>query len=236
VAGTITGSALLIGAGGCSSSSSSDPPSKKTIDPRNFTARVDNPYFPLEPGTTWRYRGVKDGKRLLNVVTVTQRVKKIIGVPTVVLRDRAFLAGKLAEDTTDWYTQDRNGTVWYFGEATKELDRKGNVTSTEGSWQAGMNRARPGIFMPAHPRVGDSFSQEHLKGHAEDHFRVMSLSAPVRVPFGNFTNAIRTKEWTPLEPGVIDAKFYVRGIGEVKEAAVKGPRELGVLVSMKKAR
>src|SRR5207248_3416509 len=137
--------------------------------------------------------------------------------PCVVVQDRLFLAGRLEERTTDWYTQDRQGNVWYFGESTAELDRRGRVTSTEGSWQAGRSGAVPGIYMPANPHVRQSGRQEFYKGHAEDHFRVLDLHASVRVPYVSSRAALLTEEWTPLEPGVLDHKLYVRGIGNVLE-------------------
>jgi hypothetical protein len=203
---------------------------------QRFSAHVDNPWFPLEPGTTWRYRGVKDGKHAIDVVGVPGTVRVIHGVPCIAVKDRLYLDGRLEERTTDWYSQDRHGTVWYFGEATAELDRHGRVTSREGSWLAGRHGAKPGIIMPAHPRVGQSARQEFLRGHAEDHFRVLSLHASVRVPFARFRRtALKTKEWTPLEPAVIDHKFYVRGIGMVAEVTAKGPREENRLVSFSDA-
>ncbi len=205
------------------------------IDPANFAGRVDNPWFPLRPGTTYVYRGVKDGKPSRDVLRVTGRTKVIEGVKCAVVRDDLYLAGALAERTTDWYAQDRQGNVWYFGETTAELDRRGRVTSTEGSWQAGVDGARPGIVMPARPRVGQSFRQEYYKGHAEDHFRIVSLSASVKTPYVSSSRALLTKEWTPLEPGAIDRKYYVRGIGTVKEEAVRGAKEWAVLVSVSRA-
>ena len=200
----------------------------------DFTAQVTNPYFPLKPGMRWEYRGVKDRRPLRDVVTVTSRIERIGGVPCAVVQDRAYLDGRLRESTLDWYSQDANGAVWYFGEATKELDRAGRVTSTEGSWRAGVDGARQGVFMPAHPRVGQTFAQEHYAGHAEDHFKVLGRRATVAVPFRTFkSSALLTQEWTPLEPGVRDHKWYVRGIGEVKEETVKGGDERAELVSFR---
>jgi len=117
-----------------------------------------------------------------------------------VVDDRVYSKGKLEERTHDYYTQDAGGNVWYFGEDTAELDAHGKVTSTEGTWRTGRNGARPGLFMPAHPRVGERHRQEYLRGHAEDQFQVVSLSDRVRVSYGSFTGALRTREWTPLEP------------------------------------
>jgi hypothetical protein len=208
-------------------------PTQAALSPTGFSPNVDNPWYPLRPGTVLRYSGVKDGKRTTNVVTVTHRTKLVAGVTCVVVNDRLYAAGKLAEDTVDWFAQDRAGTVWYFGEQTREVDRRGRTVSTEGSWEAGVKGARQGVIMPAHPQVGDAFAQEHFPGHAEDHFKVVSLHTSVTVPYGRFRRrAMLTREWTPLEPGVIDHKYYVRGIGEVEEATARGPREFGRLVSI----
>ena len=201
-------------------------------NPRDFVARVDNPWFPLLPETTFVYRGVKDGKTARDVVTVTHATRTIQGVRSTAVADRLYLAGRLEERTTDWYAQDRRGNVWYFGEATGELDRAGHVTSTEGSWLAGHNGAKAGIYMTARPTVGQSRLQEYYKGHAEDHFAVVSLRARVSVPYTTSNRALLTKEWTPLEPGALDHKYYVRGIGNVKEVTVKGPLERSELVSV----
>jgi len=201
---------------------------------KGFVDRVDNPWFPLRPGMTFVYRGVRDGEPSREVLTVTPLTKLIAGVRCTVLHDRLYLSGRLHERTTDWYAQDARGNVWYYGENTAELDKKGRVTSTEGSWQAGVDGANAGIYMPAHPKVGQTFAQEFYKGHAEDHFRVLSLAVPVNVPYTTSKRALLTEEWTPIEPGVIDHKLYVRGIGTVKEDTVKGGRELAVLVSVRR--
>jgi hypothetical protein len=204
--------------------------------PSDFRARVDNPWFPLRPGTTYVYRGVKDGQPSRDVLTVTHEKKTIAGAPCVVVQDRLYLRGRLRERTTDFYTQDGRGNVWYFGEDTAELDGHGRVTSTEGSWRAGRDGARPGIFMFAQPKVGRSARQEFYDGHAEDHFQVVSLHASVSVPYTSSTHALLTKEWTPLERGVVDHKLYVRGIGTVLEQTVEGGDERNVLVSVRRGR
>jgi hypothetical protein len=202
--------------------------------PLQFSATVDNPWFPLTPGTVYVYRGVKDGKPSRDVVTVTHRIVLIQGVPCISVEDLLYLGGHLEERTTDWYSQDRQGNVWYFGEDTAELDEHGKVVNTEGTWRAGRNGAKPGIYLPGHPTVGQTGRQEYLKGHAEDHFEVVSLSATVKSPFVSSRKAMLTKEWTPLEPGVLDHKYYVRGIGTVLEQTVKGGDERNELVSVRR--
>jgi hypothetical protein len=199
-----------------------------------FVARVDNAWFPLTPGTTFVYTGVEDGEATRDVVTVTHRTKQIQGARATVVDDRVYHEGVLAERTSDWYAQDTKGNVWYLGEATAELDRKGHVTSTEGSWQAGVDGAKGGIFMPAHPQIGQSFRQEHYPGHAEDWFRVLSVSAPVRVPYTGSRRGLLTKEWTRLEPGVVGHKYYVRGVGLVEERSAGNGKERTQLVTVRR--
>jgi hypothetical protein len=195
------------------------------IDPRSFTAHVTNPWFPLVVGRTMVYAGVKDGKRALNVVVVTKHVKRIHGVLTRVIEDRLYLNDVLEERTRDYYSQDRCGNVWYFGEDTATVDVRGKVTSTDGSFHAGVRGARPGLFMQARPQVGRWFRQEWYAGQAEDRFKVLHQGTSVTVPFGTFRNAMRTEERTALERDVVDNKYYVRGVGEVYEGAVRGPQE-----------
>ena len=189
----------------------------------SFVRDVTNPWFPLEPGTVFTYTGEKDGGHGRDVVTVTHATKAIRGVRCTAVSDRLYVRGHLAERTTDWYAQDTRGNVWYFGEDTAELDRAGKVTSREGTWQAGVHGAQAGIFMPAQPRVGRSFRQEYLKGHADDHFAVIKLAG----------RSLVTKEWTPLEPGTLDHKVYRRGTGLVKEETVRGGNERWTLADVR---
>jgi hypothetical protein len=219
----VAGAPAVSGAGAVRDPVTYGPPA---IKPANFVRNVDNPWFPLKPGTTLTYAGVKDGKQARNVFQVTHKTEKIKGVRATVIRDRLYLDGKLGEDTTDWYAQDKRGDVVYLGESTRALDANGQLTDTEGSWKTGVNGARPGIFMPAHPKVGQTFRQEFSKGHAEDHFSVLSKSK----------RKLKTKEWTPLEPSVISNKYYVRGIGTVREVDVKGSDEHLELVSVHRGR
>jgi hypothetical protein len=200
-----------------------------------YSARVANPWYPLLPGSTWVYRGVKDGEPSREVMRVTHRTRTIAGAPCVVISDLLYLSGRLEERTTDYYSQDSNGNVWYFGESTAELDKKGSVKNTTGSWLAGVHGAKPGIFMFTDPRPRHSARQEYYKGQAEDHFQVLRLGTSVKVPLITTRHALLTKEWTPLEPGVIDHKYYVRGIGTVLERTAKGPLERNELVSFRRS-
>jgi hypothetical protein len=183
---------------------------------------VTNSWFPLARGSVYVYDGQKDGRVARDVMTVTRRIKTITGIRAAVINDRLFLSGQLAERTTDWYAQDKRGTVWYLGEKTAELNARGNVTSTEGSFLNGREGARGGIFMPAHPAVGQSFQQEAFKDQAEDRFRILNMAASVATPAVSSSSAMLTEEKTPLEPGVVDQKYYVQGIGTVSEQQVAG--------------
>lgn len=219
---------LLIGA--TLASAAGAAPATRT----GFGPRVTNPWFPLRAGSVYRYVGVKDGEPTHEVMTVTHLTRVIDGARCVAVWDLLFVRGRLEERTTDYYTQDARGNVWYFGEQTAELDARGRVKDTSGSWMAGVRGGRPGIIMFAHPRPGLSARQEYLKGEADDHFAVLSMREAVSVPYGSFRGAMLTKEWTPLEPGVLDHKYYVRGIGTVLENTVKGGVERNELVSFRR--
>ena len=205
-----------------------------TLSPSDFVSQVDNPFFPLQPGSVYHYKGFEGHTRTVDVVRVTHRTKRILGVEATVVHDVVSKNGRPEEKTNDFYAQDRHRNVWYFGEATRTLDRHGHTLSTEGSFQAGVHGARPGVLIPGHPKVGQTARQELLRGHAEDQFKVLDLNADVSVPFVSSHHALRTNETTPLEPNVVDNKYYVRGIGSVHEVTVKGPTERLKLVSFKK--
>lgn len=185
------------------------------IDPADFVDRVDHPYFPLRPGTTWRFIERHGPGRSEITTTVTDETRTILGVRCVVVHDRETRGGRLVEDTRDWYAQDRRGNVWYFGEDTRAFRRDGSST-TEGSWQAGVRGARPGIAMPAHPAPGSpAYRQEFLPGEAEDMAQVVAVGASARTPGGRWTDCVVTKEWSPLERGS-ERKWYARGYGLVR--------------------
>src|SRR5437762_8857407 len=160
------------------------------INPGDFSTTIDNPFFPLVPNTTYVYVGTTEGSAARDEFAVTRRTKVILGVACREVRDRGYVDGVLAEDTRDWFAQDTDGNVWYFGEDTKELDANGNVISTEGSCQAGVNGAQPGIVMEADPHVGDTYQQEFSVGVAEDMATVVALNKTVNDPFGSFKDCL----------------------------------------------
>jgi len=214
--------AALTGGASAAASAAKGPPAPKASHFGQHSNLVTNTWFPLARGSVYVYDGQKDGKQARDVMTVTRKTKTIAGIRAAVVADRLLLNGVLAERTTDWYAQDRRGTVWYLGEKTAELNVNGQVTSTEGSFLNGRDGAKGGIFMPAHPAVGQSFQQESFKGQAEDRFRILNMATSVSTPAVSSQSAMLTEETTPLEPKVIDHKYYVQGIGTVKEQQVAG--------------
>ena len=201
---------------------------RPVIDPTNFTHIVNNPWFPLVPGSTATFIE-KDGReRRENKITVTHDTKTIMGVKCVVVHDTVTLNGVLMEDTFDWYAQDKLGTVWYFGEATREFKPGGRV-STAGSWEAGVKGAQPGIVMPARPQVGERYRQEYAANEAEDIGRIAALDETLTIPFGAFKECVRTREWSMLESGT-STKWYAKGVGLVRATGTGG--EASTLISL----
>jgi hypothetical protein len=192
------------------------------LDPGDFVARIDNRYWPMSPGTKWIYRETDSEGNVQKVrVTVTKRTKAILGIDAVVVHDVVTEQGNLVENTFDWYAQDVCGNVWYLGENTKEYEN-GVVVSTEGSWEAGVDGAYAGIIMPADPLVGLTYRQEYYAGHAEDAAEVLSLDEQAGVPYGHFSDVLLTKDYTPLEPRVLEHKLYAEGIGPVLALGISG--------------
>jgi hypothetical protein len=185
----------------------------------------------MRPGSRWVYRGTApDGTRQRVVVTVTRRTKLIAnGVTARGVRDVVTEDGEPVEVTDDWYAQDRCGNVWYLGEATTEYEN-GKPVSTEGSFEAGVDGAQPGIVMPAKPTVGLRYRQEYYRGHAEDRASIMSRTEQAEVPFGHFRPVLMTRDVNPLSPKVLEYKFYARGIGPVLAVGISGGSDREELV------
>ena len=215
----LAGLVLLAGAmtvQGCSSSNPTEPTYNPDI-PTSWAASVTNPFFPLPQGTTYQWGGAEE------VTVEVVGIKVINGVTSTEVRDRVFVNGEVSEDTFDWYAQDAAGNVWYLGEDTKEYEN-GQVVSTEGSWQWGVNGALPGIVMYADPaaHIGEKYRQEYLKGVAEDFGEVKATNVGVTVPYGSFTGCVRTEDTSALEPGTREEKTYCSGVGQVLTAQPDG--------------
>ena len=202
-----------------------------TIQPADFVAVIDNPYLPYVPGTRIRFEGVRGTTRQTDEQVVEHRSRQILGVRCTVVRDTVSEHGRPVERTDDWYAQDRRGNVWYMGEDSFEL-KGGRFVKAADSWESGVGGARPGIIMPAHPRVGDAYRQEYYPaGKALDEARVVRVGGSRTVPYGRFTRLLVTSERSPLEPQT-ERKYYAPGVGEIAERVVKGHHEAFVLVSV----
>lgn len=193
------------------------------LDPADFTTKIDNPYWPMEPGTQRTFREVdSDGSVVSVVITITSDTKRIAnGVEARVVRDTVRRDGEIIEDTFDWYAQDSKGSVWYLGEDTAEFEN-GKITTTKGSFEAGVDGALPGIAMPAKPEVGLAYRQEYYKGEAEDNGEVLSVKEMVDVKNGHFDRVLLTKDSITIDPEVLEYKFYAPGVGPVLTLDISG--------------
>jgi hypothetical protein len=201
------------------------------INAANFVAAVDNPYWPLHPGTHFHFEGVRGTTPQTDDEVVTNRTREILGIKATVVRDIVSEHGRPVERTLDFYAQDEQGNVWYLGEDSFELSH-GQFVKASDSWRSGVDGAKPGIIMPADPRPGDRYRQEYYPpGEALDEARVLGHRGPVTVPYGTFKRALVTSEYSPLEPQT-EQKEYVAGVGEIREHVVKGHREEFRLVSV----
>lgn len=224
------GLATLVGPAHASTTRSSDPcaaplpqgSESVTLDPANFVGVIDNTYWPMTPGTRWIYQETDRRGHVSKVrVLVTDRTKSIVGVDATVVHDTLSRNGAVLEDTWDWYAQDVCGNVWYLGEDTKEY-KAGQVVSTEGSWEAGVDGAQPGVAVPGSPAVGLSYRQEYYAGQAEDSGAILSVTEQNRVPYAHFTDVMLTADSTTLVPRVLEYKFYAKGVGPVEEIGISG--------------
>jgi len=206
-------------------------PYSPKIDPANFVSTVDNPYWPLKPGTTFHYKGIRGKTPQTDNEVVTHQTKQVLGVASTVVRDTVSEHGKPIERTFDWYAQDKYGNVWYMGEDSLEL-KHGHFITASDSWKGGVNGGEPGIIMPGKPRPGDAYRQEYYPpGQALDQARVLSLNGKVTVPDGSFKGLLVTSEHAPGDPQV-EQKYYSPGTGEGQETVVKGHHEQFKLVGI----
>ncbi len=247
--------AVALGATGCGDDgSTADPPSSTEapaaaaggpvidpgdggdyapeLDPADFVATIDNPYLPFTPGSQWTYEETNDDGETEHIeVAVQDETRVIAGITATVVRDTVTLDRVLVEDTRDWFAQDVEGNVWYLGEDVDNYDEDGELVDHEGSFEHGVDGAFGGIVMLADPQVGDAYRQEFYPGEAEDLGEVVRTGEEVSVPFGDFQDVLVTRDWNPLEPEVIEEKWYAPGVGLVREAKVAGETGEGVLVA-----
>jgi hypothetical protein len=209
-------------------------PYNPIIDPAHFVAKIDNPFLPLTPGTTLVYEGKTEKGNEHVEFQITQKKKVILGVTCTEVRDTVTVDGVLAEDTLDWFAQDRDGNVWYFGELAQEFE-EGQLVSVEGSWRAGVNGAKPGIVMKAHPHVGDLYRQEFALGIAEDMALVLSLDESITIGSRTFRHVLKTKDFSPIKPGAIEHKFYLRDVGLVRSVDVSTGNHVDLIEIRKEA-
>ncbi|HET7738090.1 MAG TPA: hypothetical protein VFK32_05905 [Tepidiformaceae bacterium] len=200
-----------------------DPGDGGTYEPSvvaaDFVARIDNPYLPFSPGARWVYESADGSERI--EVEVLSETREIMGITATIVRDTVTEDGELVEDTYDWYAQDKDGNVWYLGEASTEF-KDGKPHSTAGSWEAGVDGAQPGIAMLARPAVGKAYRQEYYAGEAEDLADILKVDAAETTALRTFEQLVVIREWTPLEPAVVEHKYYAPGIGSVLEVKVAG--------------
>ena len=239
-AGLVAGIVVFAGPAGAGAGAPSAPSSNACANyapqvpaPAGFVATIDNRYFPLPVGTTFVSKGAEDGERETDRVTVTGKTKVIQGVTTTVVRDILRHQGEVTERTFDWYAQDDQGNVWYFGENTKAFRPNGKV-DTSGSWLAGRHGSKPGIIMEADPQIPDGYRQECLSGEAEDSAWVIDRGGSLTVAEGTVHHVLRTLEFTPLEPNVVSEKIYGPGLGIVMERDLHGGNETFQLVKVKR--
>jgi hypothetical protein len=207
------------------------------LDPAEFTTEITHPYWPMKPGSRWIYEEIDpDGTVMKVEVTVSGKTRQIAnGVEALVVRDVVSEEGVPVEVTDDWYAQDAEGNIWYLGEDTTEYEN-GKAVSNEGSFEAGVDGAEPGILLPADPEPGLAYRQEYYAGEAEDVGEVVLLGQQVEVPAGHYTDVLMTRDTNPLEPKVLEFKFYAPDVGPVLALGVSGGGGREELVSYEVSR
>jgi hypothetical protein len=200
-----------------------------SVDPAEFVDVIDNRYLPYAVGTRWVYEGESDGESERIEIEVLADTREIMGVTATVVRDVVYVDDEIVEETFDWFAQDGDGNVWYFGEDTREFE-DGVAVNAEGAWEAGIDGALPGIVMPAAPSVGDAFRQEYFPGEAEDMGEILDVGVARSIAFGDFDDVVVMEQWTPLEPDVIEEKWFANGVGMIYEAKTAGGEGYAELV------
>jgi hypothetical protein len=190
---------------------------------------ITNPYFPFDVGRVYIYESQTGEDMERTEVAFTDVEKTVMGIPCVVIRDRVYLNGQLIEDTHDWFAQDNEGNVWYMGEDVQNYNLDGTYRDSAGAWEAGIDDAKPGFMMLANPQAGMTYRQEYYFNHAEDEAQVEEVGLTISTPLGTYENCIRTKEWTDLEPDVLEYKFYAPHIGVIKTLNITDNEEANLI-------
>ena len=192
-----------------------DPDYRAEINPADFTHIIDNPYLSFLEGATFTYTGQTEDGTERTEIEVLNETKVVMGVTCTIVRDIVYLNNVIIEDTRDWYAQDKEGNVWYFGEDVDNYEN-GVIVNNDGAWEAGVDGAKPGFVMLAYPAPGLLYRQEYYKGNAEDRAEIVSIDETVTIGIGTFTQCIKIRETTPLEADVLEFKYYAPGIGVIK--------------------
>jgi hypothetical protein len=249
IAGSSLAAVVIAGCGGIATTGGDGPPKGRdpgppnrglpqgsesiNLNPADFSTRIDNPYWPMRPGSRWVYSETDvEGTKQKVVVTVTHKTKTIAnGVKARVIRDVATENGTPVEITDDWYAQDKRGNIWYLGESVRNY-ANGELVDRTGSFEAGVDGAQAGVAMPADPVPGLSYRQEYYEGQAEDKAAIVTVGQEqVEVPFGYFSRVLMTRDLVPTEPKVQELKFYARGVGPLLSLHTDGPGGRAALVS-----
>ncbi len=205
------------------------------LDPADFSSRITNPYWPMRPGTTWKLRESDGRSRQVVRLRVLERTREVRGIEARVVHDVVRERGEIIENTFDWYAQDSGGSIWYLGEFTREYE-DGVPVNTEGSWEYGVDGAQAGVIIPADPRPGCRYRQEHDEGEAEDRGAILATREDVQVPAGRFRNVLTTGDYVGTEPWVAEHKFFARQVGPVLVAGVSPRASREVLVESSRPR
>lgn len=190
------------------------------LDPDDVVEVIDNPYLPLTPGNRWVYEGPEGTDERVEV-EVTEEQREVMGIDAVVVRDTEYEDGEIVEDTYDWFAQDSEGNVWYLGEDTAEYE-DGEVVNTAGAWEAGVDGALPGIVMPADPAAGDAHRQEYYQAEAEDMGQVLEVGVQHTIALDEYDDVLVMVEWSPLEPDVVENKYFAPGVGLIQAVKTEG--------------
>jgi hypothetical protein len=204
---------------------------KPDVSISKFTSSttITNPYYPITAGKKYIYEGTTpDGLERIEEQRLTT-TKIILGITCIVVEFKAFLNGTLIEKAIDWYAQDNTGNLWYFGEAVDNYNTNGTLRDHAGSWEAGVDGAQPGTIMPANPQTGMAYREEYYFNHAEDRAEILATGQTVIIPLGTYTNCIKTRNWTELEPSLNENKYFAPGIGLVKEVDIKDGSEIKLI-------